>query len=255
MRFIHHLEVSMNRLIIPVFLLIALASPLSACDTNLLNLVTGRTPADDFTRLIVTMASQTQDIGQHVSDANVAQQHLDFLMKSWIEFDNRFSRKPPAWAVNDPEWTGKIKSMADLIGAIKKGLAEQKQPDVHVNVTCLHRRLISLFAAQPLDPLKKRLMRLNELFGRLSQTLQGDVAVTPSELVGSISTDLKELPAQIPTQVHPSLVPLALEVEDLVRELGKGGKPTDLAVRLSILKAEDLFKEFNGALNMADAAK
>lgn len=245
----------MKRLIGVFFLLMGFTTPLLACDTNLLDLVTGRNPGDDFTRLIVTMASQTQDVGQNISKEDLAKQHLDTLMKSWVEFDNRFSQKPPAWAVNDPEWTSKIKSMADLIGAIKKGMAEKRQPDVHVSVTCLHRRLISLFAAQPLDPLKKRLMRLNELFGRLAQTLQGGGEATPAELVGSLTVDLKELPAQIPLPAHPFLVPLALEVESLQRELVNGGKPGDLPVRLSILKAEDLFKEFNGKLNQLNSEK
>lgn len=244
----------MKRLIGMFFFLAALAAPLAACDTNLLELVTGRSPGDDFTRLIVTMASQTQDIGRNLPQPEVAKQHLDALMKSWVDFDNRFSQKPPAWAINDPEWTGKIKSMADLIGGIKKGMNEPGQP-VHIGVTSLHRRLISLFAAQSLDPLKKRLMRLNESFGRLIQTVEQKAPFPPVELVGSISAELKELPPQVPLEANPFLIPLALEVENLKSLVIDGGKPADTPVRLSILKAEELFKEFNGKLHALSSAK
>ncbi len=155
-----------RRLSVVLFLIGSLNVSAWGCDTDLVALFTGEDRQDAFSQTIFRLASEARKFGTKVSSTSPehADEFLSQLMKTWIEFDNRFSQSPPFWAKGDTRWTAKFKELANLIGEIRNEYLEERLTPTHAKTLAFSRQLMELFEGMPAPPERAALITVTRGF-------------------------------------------------------------------------------------------
>jgi len=216
-----------------------------SCDTDLMTLLTGKSPSDSFSQDIFRLASEANDLGQAANEPEAAGRNVHQLMKTWIRFDNQFTQAPPPWAQNDPNWKGKFKELADLIGTFDSRLREKKLTRLHISVLAFSRKLFGLLSAMPSPPEKRSAIRMILDFQKLWDAIEGRNQAKFREGVEALAGEAREYRGYLAT-------PALLISQDFLSKVDQLEKlhlanPASLTIEMSakVFVAETAFQEMN----------
>lgn len=97
-----------------ISLIFLTALSLSACDVNLIEILSGDSSQDKFSGEVLELPSHTRNLGQTLSSGGNTKKPLSDLLKTWIRFDNNFSHFPPVWASTAAKWKHWMKEMVGM---------------------------------------------------------------------------------------------------------------------------------------------
>ncbi|MFZ2958673.1 MAG: hypothetical protein WA705_17425 [Candidatus Ozemobacteraceae bacterium] len=216
-----------------------------SCDVNLVSLITGENPSDAFSLTIIKLASETRALGQAISDPDTAKKNMVTLMKTWVEFDNRFSQTPPEWAKTDSEWNGKIKSVADFIGRINTDLQAGKTEMTHGKVLRLSEQIFHLLDTMPTGERQKCLMRIFRRFVEFAEAFETQDGKKFGEDLHELSADISVLKTLMASGSENLMADLEGQVKQLRELYQLDGASLTMKVKYGYLGAEDCFKKMN----------
>jgi len=220
----------------------------SACDVDLEKLLFGGKGGDPFFKAISQLASYTQSVGQSADDAAVVQERVKTLMNAWIDFDNRYSRKPPEWASGDMQWTEKIKSLTAHIGKLRQSIDVGDSRTVHSLSLELHGRILQLTEASPMVELHRRLLEVSLRFCNVESAVRAKDLVRQKEAVTALASAVRGLAphvsekAKLPFQ---GLLEMIAKVEEAAMTTDEKLR-SELKMRAAL--ANDEFRKINRAL-------
>ncbi|MBF0503428.1 MAG: hypothetical protein HQM09_25150 [Candidatus Riflebacteria bacterium] len=226
-----------------LFAILLFAAPISACDVNLVSLITGENPNDAFSQMIIKLASETRSVGQALPTPDLAAQNMKQLMKTWVEFDNRFSQTPPEWGKGDTDWSKKIKSIADFIGRIESDLRAGKNENIHSDILSLSERIFKLLDAMPMSEQQRVLIRIFYHFVKFSEARETSDGSKFSENLKELVTDFSSFQKIVATDSVSLTKDLEFEISQLTQMYKMEGASLTVKVQSRYLAAETSFKK------------
>lgn len=225
-----------------------------ACDVNLVALLSGESPDAGFATMIVRLASETRSVGKNLNTPEVARTNLVQLMKTWMEFDNRFSQKPPEWARSDVQWAAKLKQMATLIGKISEsvqGTEGSKESKVHGLIVALSGELTSLFETMPLSKPRQHLRNVSQKISHLIEMKEQNEFAGFPEAVGALADEMVLFQNALGTETAPITLDLAFQVNELKSILASDTTELSQRAVFALLVCEEELAKISAKLNEA----
>lgn len=220
----------------------------AACDVNLVSIITGENPNDAFSQMIIRLASETRSVGQAVDKPELAKENMTRLMKTWVDFDNRFSQTPPEWAKSDQEWNNKIKSLADEIGKIQRELGSLKEEKMHEQILYLSERIMNLLDAMPMTKEKKVLIGIFRRFVALSEGIELNDAKKFGENLAALNEGFKAFRTGLATESMVVTGDAFFLVDQLQKVFKNASETLQPMVKENFRNAEIAFKGMNEKL-------
>jgi len=237
-----------NLFLLAFLILFSAASHCSACDVNLVTILTGDKPSDVFGKMVAKLASETRSVGQYFNDAQKSQESLKSLMSTWIDFDNLFSQNPPEWAKKDPNWTKKLKEMADLVGVLQRNLKEKNEGQLHNSVLSLFRKIALLFETMPMSVLQKSLVKVSSGFATVFESIEAKNAEIFRAAVASLGPDLEAVKKILPETQKKVFDDVIFQVDQLQKMTSAFPATITIPMIFSANLAEDDFRIGNQKL-------
>ncbi len=220
----------------------------SACDVDLEKLLFGGKGEDPFFKSISQLASFTQSVGQAGDEAGAVQERLKTLMNGWIDFDNRYSRKPPEWASADQKWTEKIKTLTGLIGKLRQYVDAGQTSELHSAVTELHGRILQLVEAMPMPELSRKLLAISGLFCESEEAERLNNAAKMKDVAEQLFAAVTVLEPLLPEAQKKAGRRLLSHVENFKNKCASSSAEVTLELKMVHSIAADDFKKLNQAL-------
>jgi len=116
-----------------IFIVFISKSSLFSCDDAFLNLITGKKPSEEFTKNLLRMNQLMREMATDLAALNKvsAERKLKIFLKIWLDFDSNFRQKPPHQFQSDPQWSPKLKTIADMLGELRKLMEGEKFQEAH----------------------------------------------------------------------------------------------------------------------------
>lgn len=226
---------------IVLILLVFSSSQLFACDVNLMSLISGKRPTDDFTGKVRDLVKVTSELGENTTDKEKSSAALKKLMLDWVEFDTKYYQAPPEWAKKDKNWKVKIKAVADQIGIVTKLLKSYKRNKAHEEIRTIASKLTNLLEYLPMDPKEKLLMDFPIKFDMMRHAFKNKNTAILGKLISELVVEKNKLRSLIGS----SSIKLTDEFSDRIEILKSSYKndagKLNTTLKLNIEFAEDAF--------------
>jgi hypothetical protein len=232
-------------MVLVLVLVLGLGS-VQACDVNLVTIMSGEDPNDAFAALVQRLASEVRSVGQNLSRPEVAGTNLQVLMKTWVEFDQKFQVTPPEWAKSDPDWSAKIKQMSSRIGSIQILITENK--DAHDQIVDLNKNLIGLFDAMPMSQAKRQLAKIFHGVSLMTETMKGENLTMLRENLTKTRADLKMFQEQLSPDMMPLTNDFAGRLQQLEGMTGPSVATFSFEIRAGLGVTDEAFQLMNAKL-------
>ncbi|MBF0545506.1 MAG: hypothetical protein HQM08_13780 [Candidatus Riflebacteria bacterium] len=114
-----------------------------SCDVSIVSVISGTNPRDTFSKSLLEMSVILIEVGRDIISNNkvAAEEKTNRALKSWMAFDNSYSRNPPGKITDIEKWTIRCKEFADALGKLKENVEGGKLPQAHDSLEGMVSRL------------------------------------------------------------------------------------------------------------------
>ena len=221
---------------------------LSACDTNLISLMSKTSVTDAFVENTANLVELSVKIGDNISSIDTARPVLKELMNKWISFDNNFSQYPPDWAKNDKNWKNKFKKLADKIGIINKSMNENNLSKAHDQVLEFSKDITILFEYMPKSQKGERHYQISTGLRKLNRHFQNKDLPAFKKEIKHVKNNLKEL-TELLIQKNKNLTEPMNSYLDRLKEICDSLEGNlNYKVKMTLMLVEDAYVKMNEKL-------
>lgn len=156
-----------------ILVIVAVSHAVYACDTSLIIILTDISPEKEFFTQLKQMSFTTADMGALLSTANSEpKNHINELMRQWLEFEKQFRFNPPDWNVNEEQWHERFNLVARQIGSIRKFLRLNDRLKAHRNTLRLSRKLNLFILEFEVSDIAALLIRIPLVINEIKDALE-----------------------------------------------------------------------------------